>query len=100
MNPWASIWFQPRQTIRQIVDTNPRYLVVPLAVILGAAAWLQAGVSTARYVHLSTAVAMTIGAMMGAVLGFVGLYISGWLYRWVRSEERRVGKEGRSRWSP
>ena len=36
MNPWVTIWLKPRQTIRQVVETNPRYLVLPLIMISGA----------------------------------------------------------------
>lgn len=85
MNPWTSIWFQPRQTIRQIVETNPRYLVVPLAAMLGAAGWLPVSVSIAGRLHLSIPVVMVVTAILGAAFGLVGLYIGGWLYRWVGS---------------
>src|SRR3712207_961382 len=54
-------------------------------VILGAAVSLRVG-------FLAVAFALVVGALIGLLAGYYG--------RWVRSEERRVGKECRSRWSP
>ena len=40
MNPWLAIWFHPRQAIRQVIDHNPRYFVLPLAMGAGAVEWV------------------------------------------------------------
>ena len=32
-NPWLSIWTKPRETIRAIVEKNPNYRILPLAII-------------------------------------------------------------------
>src|SRR5260370_39584897 len=45
-------------------------------------------------------IAKTIGCLAYAVtLGLISIVVNGLLF-WLRSEERRVGKECRSRWSP
>ncbi len=31
LNPWFSIWVQPRATMRQVLDANPRRIVHRLA---------------------------------------------------------------------
>ena len=31
LNPWFSIWVQPRATMRQVLDANPRRMVHRLA---------------------------------------------------------------------
>jgi hypothetical protein len=36
-SPLISIWWRPRQTIKRIVADRPRYLVLPLATLGGAA---------------------------------------------------------------
>ena len=53
---------------------------------------------------LSTAFALVLGLPLGVLL-VAGdkdgiLPLPGWLMHLIRSEERRVGKECRSRWSP
>src|SRR5271157_2600712 len=48
-NPFLTIWTRPRATIRGILNTNPTYLVLPLAMAggviqaLGRAAQMNAG---------------------------------------------------------
>ena len=59
-----------------------------------------------RALGLKESISMTIGTVVGvglftcgsAQIGSVGSWIIGFTF--VRSEERRVGKECRSRWSP
>ncbi len=83
MNPWCSIWFKPRQTIRAIVDQDPGYCVLPLAVAAGMATlWMQFG-----GLALEAAKPMLIAAVLlgGALMGVLWLFIFGWLYRWVGS---------------
>ncbi len=83
MNPWTSIWFHPRQTIRQIVDTNPRNFVLPLAIATGVANTLiQIGQSR---VPIPLPIAIGIAGILGGIFGVIGLYFFGWLYRWVGS---------------
>ena len=47
----------------------------------------------------ATAIALTLGATLGAAAGYRGGWVDHLVMRG-RSEERRVGKECRSRWSP
>ena len=41
LNPWVSIWTQPRATIQQIVDSDPEQSVLILAGISGFASTLD-----------------------------------------------------------
>lgn len=34
-NPWINMWFHPKQTIREIVDTNPRHRFIVLSALYG-----------------------------------------------------------------
>lgn len=83
MNPWVSIWFKPRQTIRQIVDTNPRHLVVPIAIAAGIAGGLMQALTPLTRAGVSIGVAVAIAVVLGGLFGLIGLYLFGWLYRWV-----------------
>jgi hypothetical protein len=35
LSPWLTIWIKPKQTIRRIVDSDPQYQVIFLAVLVG-----------------------------------------------------------------
>ena len=48
LNPWFSMWLHPRQTIRQIVSTNPDRLVVLLAAVGGIAEALTNAASDSK----------------------------------------------------
>ncbi len=85
MNPWVSVWFHPRQTIRHIVDTNPRQGVLLLAMVAGASGILMLGLRFAVSRHLSLYAVIPLGVAGGAILGMMRLYLSGWLYRWIGS---------------
>jgi len=83
MNPWISIWTKPRQTIRQIVETNPTRGVLPLALAAGISTALMQAMDSLIRAGLGPPVALSIAVAVGAVMGVVWLYLFGWLYRWV-----------------
>ena len=79
MNPWFSVWTKPRQTIRQIVETNPRQSVLLLAVTTGSLELLfQVLLRYDRQVPILFAVLTAL--VVGALIGFGNLYLTGWLY--------------------
>ncbi len=97
LNPWFSVWTKPRATIRQIVETDPTYLVLVLAVLGGIASAFDperaAKVGQEVVQRLGFVGGMIFG---GAVGGLIGLYLFGWLVgitgRWLggRASSERV----------
>lgn len=86
MNPWTSIWLHPRQTIRQIVDSDPKRLVLLLAMSGGLADLLIGAVDAAMAREVFPLKAILIFCLIaGPLMGLMGLYVMGWLYRWVGS---------------
>lgn len=83
MNPWISIWLKPRQTIRQILDTDPKRGVLLLAVAGGMADVLVQGLGSFVEMKIHLAIAAVICMVLGGLFGLFGLYLLGWLYRWV-----------------
>ncbi len=94
-SPYLTIWTAPRATIRQIVDTNPRYRVIFL-VVLGTEVAVLGGLLTglpkgsqtwnahpagnrAAYVWRLLLAAMLV---VGPVFAIISLYVSGALMRW------------------
>jgi len=81
-NPWTSIWFKPRKTIQQIVDTNPEQMVLMLAGLSGISQVLsRASMRNAGdTVGLSTILSLAI--ILGPIGGIISLYISSALLKW------------------
>jgi hypothetical protein len=93
-NAWLTIWTEPRKTIRNIVDTNPRYHVL-LLIVLGTELGLLAGLAARppalpgnmtaenaatvqQYLRIG-GIAMIVIAPLFAI---VSLYIGGAVLRW------------------
>ncbi len=85
MNPWLSIWWHPRSTIRQIVDTNPRRSVLLIMMSVGVAGVLMQGARFLNRSGLPVPIFFLMLLGLGAVVGLIWLYLFGWLYRWVGS---------------
>ncbi len=79
LNPWVSIWTRPRATIRQIVETNPKYMVLLLGVLSGVGQVLD------NASMRSAGDDATLGAILGAAVvfgpigGLITLFVGGWL---------------------
>lgn len=78
-NPWFAIWVQPRTTMRQIIDSDPRRLVHLLAILGGAAKGLQSYVPEPAASMLPLPAIITMKMILGALLGLTMLYLFGLL---------------------
>jgi signal peptidase I len=80
LNPWVSMWNQPRSTIRAIVHSKPAYGIYYLATVYALqsfffyANWWSLGLN-ARY-HLL----MTLGVIFSPVIGVIWLYFTGLIF--------------------
>ena len=82
LNPWFSMWLHPRQTIRQIVSTNPDRLVVLLAAVGGIAEALTNAASDSKGDDISLQAILLTALFGGPIMGIVGLWLGGLLLRW------------------
>lgn len=95
-NRWLSLWVKPRATIRRILETNPQFMVIPLALLYGFVAgitWI--GFLWSRFpnrpeYHKTSVVVILL--IMGALFGLVSLYIGSALYRMVGGWLKGKGK--------
>jgi hypothetical protein len=81
LNPWLSIWTQPRATIRQIVDTDPTYLVVPLAALGGIGHALDRASMRNAGDTLPLAGILVLALVVGPLGGLLSVYVGGALIR-------------------
>ena len=90
---WIAIWVEPRQTIRRIVNADPKRGVLLLAMSAGAANVLMMGWNVSSQARLPIAPLFLVGGtLLGALFGVLGLYLFGWCYRWVGSWMGGVAK--------
>lgn len=85
LNPWFSIWTKPRVTIQQIVETDPRRLVLLLAALGGFSTMLDRASMRNLGDKLQWPVLVLLAAIVGPIAGIVTLYIGGALLRWTGS---------------
>lgn len=85
LNPWTSMWLQPRATIRQIVRENPEQSLFVLMGIAGISSAWDRAVSRSAGDDLSFLSVILMGVIVGFLAGIVGLYIGAALIRWTGS---------------
>ena len=96
MNPWFSMWWHPRRTIRQIVATNPDRLVLLLAAIGGIVQGLMGAADKSHGDRSSLPVILLVNLILGPVMGIIGLWVGAALLRWTggwiggQADSRRI----------
>lgn len=80
LSPLFSIWVKPRETIRNIVETNPTKYVILLTMLAGVGQALDRASSENMGDPLVAILAICV--ILGPVGGIISLYIGGVLYRW------------------
>lgn len=75
MNPWTSIWLNPRGTIRQIVDTEPRRSLLLLAAGGGVAQACNFAVNMALGSALELDEIILFILFFGPLAGFLSLWL-------------------------
>jgi hypothetical protein len=81
INPWLGIWTQPRKTLRSILNSNPKKIIIWLAIIGGIFSgftlfsnnWFQPKAVSYYLLIFCTLV------IAGAIIGIIHLYLAGWL---------------------
>lgn len=76
-SPFVTMWLNPRDTVRAILQRDPTYLVLPLAAAGGVFQTLARAADRSAADMLSLPVILAIALTFGAVFGCVGLYIAG-----------------------
>ncbi len=88
LNPWTAIWLRPRQTIRQIVDANPKrgvFALVAASGTLSTLSQLLSALSSPDGLPGMPAWLLFTLPFVGVFFALLGWYILGWAYRWIGS---------------
>lgn len=85
LNPWRSMWLHPRLTVRHLINTNPRYAVLLLAIASGICNVISESIDSDLASRFNLATILGLLLLTGAVAGIIGLYVGGWLIGWTGS---------------
>ena len=103
LNPWFSIWVQPRATMRQILDRDPRRMVHLLALAAGALGGLEAHVPAPASEMMPLPAIVTMKLILGALGALLFLYLFGFLIRltggWLHGTGEFVAVRSALAWS-
>jgi hypothetical protein len=85
LNPWISIWIEPRATMRQILDTDPKRLVILLIALSTIASTLDYALGSPMALEHGLPAVFIGAVVVGALAGIVSLYVFGYLIKWTGS---------------
>ncbi len=84
-NPWLQIWVKPRETLRKILEDNPKRVILWLALIsglLGGFAWAgKMWITSPEQQEMKNYGVAALLLFLGAIGGLIYLYVGGWLYQ-------------------
>ncbi len=103
MNPWVTIWTQPRATIRHIVDTNPKRSFFWLASLYS----LQSLLFLANYISLGLSYhflwVILLVVVVSPLVGSIWIYFYGWLFhmtgKWLGGKASLINVRAAFAWS-
>src|SRR3954454_13583425 len=81
-NPFLTVWTRPRATIRAIVDIDPTYRVIPLAMAAGVVQALDRAAQRNAGDKLPLAGILVMAFALGPIFGVAVLYIGTALLSW------------------
>lgn len=82
-NYWYSIWLKPRDTIRDIVDTNPARNILLLAVLGGISQTLSSSASLGFGEMMGLNEIFMVSVLSGPFAGLFYLFVVGWLLHYL-----------------
>lgn len=84
--PWLTIMFQPRKTIRAVVDSNPNRYAILLVILVGLVNGISRVVDYSPNDRIPSSVAwLILGIFLGPLAALVGWGIFGEILRWTGS---------------
>ncbi|MCH9625664.1 MAG: hypothetical protein S4CHLAM123_08420 [Chlamydiales bacterium] len=103
VNPWATIWTKPRDTIKRIVRYNPKHRFVWLSFLYGFPMLLH----TAQNLNLgdtyTTAGIVVVALVLGTFAGMLGIVIASgliyWTGKWIGGKDNYQNVRSAVAWS-
>ncbi|MCC5832665.1 MAG: YIP1 family protein [Chlamydiales bacterium] len=82
INPWIHIWTRPKKTMRAILESDPKRVIIWLAILGGIfTSFASIGFWRPAYPEIWNVFLVISTIILGGIIGLVHLYVGGWLYR-------------------
>ena len=79
LHPWSTIWRDPRGTIRQLVELNPKHSLIILAVFGGLGNAFSYASNFGLGAAMDTREVLALCLLIGPPSGFLSIYLWSWL---------------------
>ncbi|MES2344698.1 MAG: Yip1 family protein [Chlamydiota bacterium] len=81
-NPWLKMWVKPRETIREIIQVDPKYHIYLLSGIYGFATLLHFSQNFSLGAYLPWGAVLLGSLVFSVFIGLIGFGIAGKLIEW------------------
>ncbi len=102
-NPWLAIWVRPRETIRKIVDHNPKFRFIPLSMIYGFSTLLQLAETASLGEVMNPWLILLITLVLSPLYGMLMITISSgllfWTGKWIKGKANYLQVRSAFAWS-
>ena len=103
VNPWLTMWVRPRDTIRKIVDFNPKYRFAVLSGIYGFPLLLQIAQNMSLGERLPAYAIVLIALVLCVFAGMIGISIQSallyWTGKWIGGQGSYLNIRAANAWS-
>lgn len=103
LNPWKSMWIRPRETIREVVDVDPKQNFWALAGIYGFPLMIQIMQNASVGQSLNNYIIFIISLVLSFVAGYIGISITSlfmlWTGRWIKGKATYLEMRAAVSWS-
>lgn len=82
VNPWTHIWFKPRETIREIIQYNPKFRFIILSFLYGLPMLLHMAQNISLGERFSAGGISIAALILATFVGMLGLTIASGLVYW------------------
>jgi Yip1 domain len=103
LNPWVTIWTQPRKTIRVIVENDPKYHFFYLASIYGLQTLLFLMYSFRMFNKENIITILITSIVLSPILGAIFIYYNAWVLhfsgKWLKGKAPFINIRAALSWS-
>lgn len=83
VNPWIKMWTKPRETVRAIVQSNPKFRIFWLAGLYGFPLVLHLAQSSSLSESIAVPIILVLALLLSVPIGMISFTISSALVLWV-----------------
>jgi len=83
LNPFLSVWTQPKETVRQVVETKTIWFAVFIAAFTGIGSALSSMQDSGMTSTVSYGLILFLCFLFGPIIGVISLFLPGVFFTWI-----------------